>query len=66
MILVFLQLIHTGFDGGVFYEIVSYEFRYRLHFDLEGDTGIVARAIGTAARLQRSPANGQRRIPLLG
>ncbi|VDK33436.1 unnamed protein product [Taenia asiatica] len=39
---------------------------YQLHFDLEGDTGIVARAIGTAARLQRSPANGQPRVPLLG
>ncbi|KAL5112307.1 hypothetical protein TcWFU_006386 [Taenia crassiceps] len=35
---------------------------YRLHFDLEGDTGIVARGIGTAARLQRSPANGQPQI----
>nr|CDS15592.1 C2 calcium dependent membrane targeting [Echinococcus granulosus] len=38
---------------------------YRLHFDLEGDTGIVARAIGTAVRLQRSPTNSQLRISLL-
>ncbi|KAL5962088.1 C2 domain-containing protein 5 [Taenia solium] len=37
---------------------------YQLHFDLEGDTGIVARAIGTAARLQRTPATGQPRVPL--
>ncbi|VDM33214.1 unnamed protein product [Hydatigera taeniaeformis] len=39
---------------------------YRLHFDLEGDTGIVARAIGTAARLQRFPPNNQLGISLTG
>nr|CDS33970.1 C2 calcium dependent membrane targeting [Hymenolepis microstoma] len=36
---------------------------YRLHFDLEGDTGIVARAIGTAARLQRFSSSNSLQIP---